>query len=414
MLSPVRPSTLLGVLFLRRDAILDAFHSRWSLPVGGLLVFSAALARNYDGEDLLAEPWWLAGPFVASLLTSFILWCLFIIWAKVPGPPLWRIYPRFLGIYWLTAPLAWLYAVPYERFLSPVDAVRANAYTLLVVSLWRVLIISRALSVLFTVRFRATLAFTLMFGSLVMLGATFFGPRPVLDVMGGLRLPPEDNYRASLTFATGFFSIIGLVVFGIAAAIYRPRNPAPTRPLVPAPEVSNRPRTASLAVALLCVLAWIPALLIAQPEQRRRHAAERLFLTGDYPGMLGELSAHTATDYPPAWRLPGSHLPAHSRLDLTKELLPHIDAHTATWVRDGYIEMARESISNFRPFIATDDWITDVIEDAQRYPDQERTAARRAVLNWLNQNDPSLTPAQRNRVNSFLNTPPAEPPSSPP
>lgn len=184
MLLPVRPSTLLCVLFLRRDAILDAFHSRWSLPVGGLLVLSAALARNYDGDDLLAEPWWLAGPFAASILTSLILWLLFIPWAKVPGRSLWRLYPRLPRHLLAHRALAWLYAVPYERFLSPVDAVNANAYTLLVVSLWRVLIISQALSLLFTIRLRAALSFTLMFGSLVMLGAALFGPRPVLDVMG--------------------------------------------------------------------------------------------------------------------------------------------------------------------------------------------------------------------------------------
>jgi len=32
-----------------------------------------AFAREYDGEDLLHEPWHLLLPLVASLATSFIL-----------------------------------------------------------------------------------------------------------------------------------------------------------------------------------------------------------------------------------------------------------------------------------------------------------------------------------------------------
>ena len=34
-------------------------------------------------------------------------------------PSFFRCYAAFLGLFWLTAPLAWLYAIPYERFLPP-------------------------------------------------------------------------------------------------------------------------------------------------------------------------------------------------------------------------------------------------------------------------------------------------------
>lgn len=410
----MHPRTLLGVLLLRRAAIVDAFNSRWSLLVGGLLVLSAGLARNYDGEDLLAEPWWLAAPFGASVLTSLILWGLFGPWAKLSEGRLWRLYPRFLGLYWLTAPLAWLYAIPYERFLSPVDAIRANAYTLLAVSLWRVLIISRALSLLFSIRFRAALAFTLAFGSLVMLGATFFGPRPVLDVMGGLRLPPEVIARTNLTLATGFYAIIGIIVFGICAAVYSPlkRGMSQSSATPPTP-LNDRPQRApmgALAIAAACVLAWVPALFIAQPEQRNRNEAESVYAKRDYPALLRVLSSHTITDYPSGWKIPGSHLPARSRLGLMSELLPHIDHGTAAWVKSGYLQMARESLANFSPFIPSGDWVDDVIEDARRYPDPNHTALQRDVLGWLLHNDPSITPQQRDRINAFLSPPPAPSP----
>ena len=34
------------------------------------------------------------------------------------GPGICRAYLSFLAVYWMTAPLAWLYGVPYEQFLS--------------------------------------------------------------------------------------------------------------------------------------------------------------------------------------------------------------------------------------------------------------------------------------------------------
>ncbi|HYD00332.1 MAG TPA: hypothetical protein VEB22_03830 [Phycisphaerales bacterium] len=407
----MRATALPGILLLRKGAILDAFNSRWSLLVGVLLVLSAAIARNYDGEDLLAEPWWLAAPFGASILTSLVLWLLFIPWARLPAGQTWRLYPRFLGLYWLTAPLAWLYAIPYERFLSPVDAVHANACTLLVVSLWRVLIVARSLSIIFSIRFRAALAFTLMFGALVMLVAALFGPRPVLDVMGGLRLPPEDRARAALTFNTGFFSAVALLVFGIWAAAARPQSTTPlaaTPPPLPA-----RMPAVTLAAAITACLIWLPALFVAQPQQRNRHSAESAFERAEYATMLAALSRQTLSDYPPNWRLPGSHLPAYQRVDRLNALLPHLSADTARWVRDGYTAMARDSILFHIPFAETDDWVRWTVKDAGHYLNPEQAPAVRSVLTWLAANDDTLTDDQRAQLIAHL-TPSAVPPSSPP
>src|SRR5206468_2426101 len=96
-------------------------------------VLSAGLAREYDGEDLLAEPWHLAIPLGASLASSFLLFAVAYVVAVFRGAPCEPFYGRylyFLGLFWMTAPLAWLYAIPYERFLSPVGAVQANLLTL--------------------------------------------------------------------------------------------------------------------------------------------------------------------------------------------------------------------------------------------------------------------------------------------
>src|SRR5205807_6367761 len=101
---------------------------------------------------LVREPWYLLAPAGASILTSSILFVLFYlstrIKARKPLPGFAACYLSFLGLYWMTAPLAWLYGIPYERFLGEFDAAQANVWTLELVSVWRVLLISRAVAIL--------------------------------------------------------------------------------------------------------------------------------------------------------------------------------------------------------------------------------------------------------------------------
>ncbi|HZW07325.1 MAG TPA: hypothetical protein VFF65_09390 [Phycisphaerales bacterium] len=416
----MRLSTLFGVLFLQKAAVVDAFNSHWSLPVGGLLVLSAGIARNYDGEDLLAKPQWLAAPFAASILTSLALWALFIVWAKVPGPTLWRLYPRFLGLYWLTAPLAWLYAIPYERFHSPADAVRYNAVTLAVVSVWRVLIISAALSSLFAIRLRATLALTVFFGAVVMLVATYFGPEPVLDLMGGLRLPPEVKVQTDMILNTACFSILAVVIAGPLAAMWVPRNPQPQQPPTAADPSAGEPPSASpsrgrgaLCFALACVLAWIPALLAAQPEQRNRRQAQALYASGKIDELIRELSIHTRADYPPNWFPPGAGPLDWRRGFRLDTILPSLSKESVPWVFETYLYAARHFVASRRRWSdPSEHWADTLLNpDYGRFELDRQNPTTLAVLAWLLQNDPTVTDDHRAALTPAA---PAEPPAPQP
>ena len=102
--------TLWGFLRGEREAILEIASAKGMLGIGVLFVLSAALAREYDGADLLAEPWHLVLPLAASLTTSFLLFSLLFGVGKARGigsVPFGRAYLRFLGAYWMTAPQAW-------------------------------------------------------------------------------------------------------------------------------------------------------------------------------------------------------------------------------------------------------------------------------------------------------------------
>ena len=141
----MRLQTLFLYLIGNRQAMFDIAADRRALFIGFLFVLSAGFAREYDGEDLIHEPWYLLIPLAASLLSSFVLYLvtygvfistrqirgesvLFVdtdgLLKKKPlsGPSFLSGYLSFLALFWCTAPLAWLYAIPYERFLSPVEA----------------------------------------------------------------------------------------------------------------------------------------------------------------------------------------------------------------------------------------------------------------------------------------------------
>jgi hypothetical protein len=55
----MRTRTLFLYLICNSQAILEIARGRRPLGLGLLFVLSAGLARDYDGEDLLHEPWHL-------------------------------------------------------------------------------------------------------------------------------------------------------------------------------------------------------------------------------------------------------------------------------------------------------------------------------------------------------------------
>src|SRR5439155_26698401 len=171
--------TLLRYLIGDWQAILDIAADRRAFWVGLLFVLSAGFAREYDGEDLWHEPWHLLIPLAASLVSSFVLFtiCFVRVANNDPDrPSFFAGYRSFLTLFWMTAPLAWLYAVPYERFLDPLDAVRMNLFTLGLVSLWRVVLMVRVARVIFGYS-RATAPFlVLLFADVVALLALCFLP----------------------------------------------------------------------------------------------------------------------------------------------------------------------------------------------------------------------------------------------
>jgi hypothetical protein len=313
--------TLLRYLFLfDRQAILEIAGDRRALFTGFLFVLSAGFAREYDGEDLLHEPYYLLIPVAASLAASFALYTLlcammaFSRWRRRAEPDeekrpkvpaFWSGYRSFLTLFWMTAPLAWAYAVPYERFLHPGHAMQANLNTLGVVSVWRVLLMIRVAVVLCGMHWFTAPALIAGFGNLVLFGVLALTPVPILDIMSGARtLSPQDHVLAIAHFNAQIMGMCAAVVLVplmlVAMLLDRPSWQLPAAPETPV----LRPAGTARLLAWASLLFWIPLLPQPQREQQLRYQVENRFRHGRILEALDLLSEHTLDEFPPGWEPP--------------------------------------------------------------------------------------------------------------
>lgn len=295
--------TLFFFLVGSREAILKMAGSRWSLVVGFLFVIAAGFARYYDSAYLVSE-WTVMlrgiGISVFNSLSLFVVASLFAT-RGVEWKGFLTRYVDFLGLFWMTAPMAVLYAIPYERFLSPLDAVHANAWTLAFVSFWRVVLITRILSILLGVSWIAMLFPVLLFSDAAVLAASMMMPRPIVDLMGGFQLTEVEREISQSTFAAQAYSLLALPLLLIATLL---AGSLVRRMGTLVIERRNDRPIGLLIVAGLSIVAWIPVLVRVQPEQQLRFRAEQLLRAGQVAEAIAEMSRHERKSYPPVWDPP--------------------------------------------------------------------------------------------------------------
>lgn len=353
-----------------RRAILTLAASPWTFPVGLCFVLSAALAREYDGKDLMREPWHLLIPAGASIAASFLLvsfiWFGNVIWRGLTSyedvwsaygeanakavasalatkrPGFMSAYISLLGLFWMTAPLAWLYAVPYERFLDSLGATNANLWTLGVVAVWRVVLMMRVLVVLMGFNPLAASLVVLAFADVVALFGLLFFPVPLLDFMGGLRLTESERRLQALG---GIILVIGgcsLPIWLIASIVMLASSRLRWVVAASTDSAIFRPTRALWIVAILAVAIWAPILPFTQIEQQNRRHVEELFNTGNIDEVLNYMSAHSQREFPPHWKPPYQRERGMNRFADIFEAMGR--KQPANWVRAIYIEMLREEL----------------------------------------------------------------------
>jgi hypothetical protein len=330
-----------GFLFGGRQAIEAIARSRGAIWVGLLFVLSAGLAREYDGAYLLREPWHFFVPLVASIGTSLFLYALVYCAAHCRGVadlPWWPGYRTLLTFYWMTAPLAWIYAIPVERFLDPPTATTANFYFLAIVSIWRVFLISRVFSVWLNARFWEMLLIVLFFANSVATVLAFVTPTPVWDVMGGIRLPERESIILSLKLGMWFYGTMSWIVLGIIAVYVMWFRKTPWS-LAAVPSDHASPIGLSIwSFAVILLLIGLCLLPLAQGEQKLRWQAERLLRSGQIAEGLQSITQHPREAFPPHWDLPPRTSYGEREPDLDKILIAMETMNSPTWLREIYLE----------------------------------------------------------------------------
>lgn len=396
-----------------RRAILDVAATRNAWLVGLVLVLSAGLAREYDHEDLLHEPWHALLPLGASLATATILYGFIrvVSWRRSgTGWPARGGYPAFLGLYWATAPLAWLYAIPVERFLPAEEAVAANLWLLGIVSLWRVLLMSRVVQVVWRCHGWAAFQIVGLFAWAVAMAVLFLTPLPILSIMGGIELAPVEAVLASATLLVSLVLFLSSPVWlvGCPAILLSRRQPG--GPWTPDPAFASEKLRVGLPLwrgAAAAVAVGLALLPLTQPEQWLRHDAEAALRGGNLEGAIRLMAAHARGDFPPHWDPPprtsfGERSP---RLTDVMEAIAAVDP--PAWVREAFLAKA-ENAEHPRwhggPLLRLDDdELARYVAVLERLPEGKRLAKihARSIGRFLGRGrpeDPSLAPGTSRRA----------------
>jgi hypothetical protein len=376
----------------------------WTPAIGALFVLSAGLARNHDVHDLVDQSHRLFLPFAASLLAAAILYGvlrLITADALLSPVPFWSL----LGLFWLTAPLAWLYGLPYERIWPRETAAGWRRAALMVVSLARVTLITRCLVVLGQGDLAASLGiaagFLIPMGAIALMltSALVLAPEermPNVTMQAELRrstarlgdgmamiprddaevpMPPGPRHAGALEHSAGMDlgAALGcgaglLVAAFLVLLTLVLRNRWQPLPLA----VNAAPPSAALwTFAIVANGFWLAMALWRQPVQRRRSNFVRRLQTEPLADVLRDLDRRTPGNFPPHWD-PAAVLAREPCLPRFVEAL--IESHKrseASWVRTAFASRLERILPRL-----LDHWNIWLFQDNRASETQLRTLER--------------------------------------
>ena len=344
---PIRVGTLARFLIGERNAILKVAHSEPALWLGLAFVICAGLFREYDQEDLLHEPWHVGIPLLVSTVLSALLLLVLKILIPVRKCSLPAVVEsrRLLTCVWMCAPMAILYAIPVESVSSPLGAAQWNTLFLGVVSAWRVILITRVVSVLYEVSVVRVVFPVMLLSSTSVIVAMMVIPLPLLQIMGGIQLTDAEQFVNQVRGNVIVWSVLSWPVWFVGTLVAG----AKTRQRRFDSNVANvsehpPPPSAPLARSMWSVVA-VMALGIgwgcwrAQPAQQRRFRFASIIRTGDLETAIDYVSDFLESDFPPHWEPP----PRISYREQQPDVFDMIRAATLNesvpaWVLDRYGE----------------------------------------------------------------------------
>ncbi len=364
-------STLFRFFVFDAKAIRTIASNPLATWLGLLFVVSAGFAREYDGEYLVAEPWHALIPIAASLIgCSFMVVLLYAIAYWQVETSFLKTFRTFLNVYWMTAPLAWLYAIPVEQFFDPGDATRANLWLLALVSIWRVALMVRCVQVIYKTDWYAALVPVMLFSDILAMTAIGLVPGPIFMIMGGVRLNESEsiilNVRMNLQLA-GYLSMPIWIVsfirqFTVAVksrdflraqknnALTGEQNQSGRKGLkqwqwsLPPKEdaASDGVGKSSWGLAVFSILIWIPILPMTQQGQWLRWKSEKLIHAKEFEELAKLTTEYPESEFPRHWD-PPPRLSYREKTPSPFEALVALREHNAApWIIEHYERKIKE------------------------------------------------------------------------
>lgn len=346
----MRPKDIFLFLIGNRGAIERIAGSWWSLLIGAILVLTSGVARNYDHLDLLRNPEWFYGPFVASIFTSLIVFSIvkFMLGlkgdlVKVKG----RQYFSFLCIYWMTAPCAWLYGLPVESYTDLVTATKWNIAFLAIVSIWRVALMTRSLVVVTKAGYGVAFISILIPSTIIMCIGSFFKGISLVGIMGGVRLPPHTELlrdATRFTMAASFWlAIVAIIIAVIGSSKFRLTT-------CPMPWRKEKPPIAGILTATLLLIIWAGLSIPKQEQVERNHHLTELIEGAQYSEAIRYASQFDKSDFSTIHYLPPDPYltrPSGNR-ETYRNLLSHLNGTEPDWLRNTWTEQYAEALLHTR------------------------------------------------------------------
>ena len=198
----------LHFLIGKEDAIRKLAKSKSSLYLGAFFVLIAGIAREYDQEYIPENGILFLVPFIASFVMCSVLYILSLLYfRKRENQPRLGSFRTYLSLFWLTAPCAWIYALPVEAWFEPLTALKINLSLLAIVAVWRVLLFTRIIEVLTGVNI-ISLIFAI--STPIIFFISFFSSFSIVGIMSG---GVKTEAQKFLGDVTGFVAMACLFMF---------------------------------------------------------------------------------------------------------------------------------------------------------------------------------------------------------
>jgi hypothetical protein len=334
--------TVLRFQFGKEEAIWAVARSKAGFWCGMILVLITAIPRNYDqlyiGESSLR---WIFGPLGFSLISG--TWIFLVAYVTGASNGIRRAgnkresqgaeWMSFMGLFWMTAPIAWLYAIPVERFLDSTAAAQANVWLLAIVATWRVVLMTRVLQVVCDWGYWQALSFVLVAASAEVFVLGFFGgafSQQLMAGMAGMRMSQAEDVISSAFVGA---MILSVPVFLLSLVVALTVGIRGNLKGLPERKESRMPwKFLSLATVFWLVVAVWPQWQVYQNARLEGLVAEERY--GEALVMMG---SKKRSDFVPSRELPPKAYES-SVYDELPAMIAAAGADTEPWVWEHLLE----------------------------------------------------------------------------